>query len=190
MAQLSSVLKSALDGLNLRAKEELAANTEFRGRLEHSALLEMMMDVTNQINNETEMLLIEVQSHVPPVAIVSSFCFKRDCDECLLQLEIWDARIVVAFLKLSWPKEISPESFGWIYRRLVPEEPTIDVKFKAVVQSENVTKEIVEEWFAYLISGFERKFRPSETMMQEPETQTSDYERPLHRSVIDPSDLV
>jgi hypothetical protein len=187
MGQLSSVLKSALDGLNLRTKEETAANAEFRGGLENSTLLEMMMAVTNQINNETEMLLIEVQSHTPPAVVVSSFCFKRDCDECLLQLEVWDANLVVVFLTRSWPKETSPESFGWFYRHLVHEKPTADVKVRTVVHPEDVTRENVEEWFAYLISGFERKFMPSKIMTREPDAQTRDpASRQLHRSVIDP----
>src|ERR1039457_4050567 len=99
----------------------------------------------------------------------------------------WDAKLVVVFVRRSWPKETSPESLGWIYRHLVPGKPTVDVKFRAVVQPEDVTREDVEEWFAYLISGFERKFRPCEIMTREPDTPAPHHASPrLHRSVIDP----
>jgi hypothetical protein len=133
----------------------------FRKQLDQSELLMTMGRVADAVNQTAGDLLIDVQSYLPPEALVRSFCFRKDDQDYVLQLESWGPQPTVVFLIRKWRSLLFFNSLNWIYRLLRVEEHVIDVKYRSLFRAERVTEADIEKWFTYLISGFDRAFAPS-----------------------------
>jgi|HubBroStandDraft_4_1064222.scaffolds.fasta_scaffold21891_2 hypothetical protein len=133
----------------------------FRDQLNQSELMVTMDRVADAVNEKAGGLLIDVQSYLPPEALVRSFCFRKDDRDYLLQLESWGPKPTVVFLTRKWRSLLFSNSLGWIYRLLRVEEYVIDVKYSSLFRAEQIAEADVEKWFTYLISGFDRAFAPS-----------------------------
>jgi hypothetical protein len=133
----------------------------FREQLNQSELLTTMKHVAGTVNDKAGELLIDVQSYLPPEALVLSFTFHREGQDYVLQLESWGPRPTVVFLTRKWRSRVLVSSFGWICRLFGVEEYVIDVKYSSLFRAEQVTEADVERWFTYLISAFDRALAPS-----------------------------
>jgi hypothetical protein len=132
-----------------------------REQLDRSELLLTMEGVADAINEKAGDLLIEVQSYLPPEALVRSFSFRKADKDYILQLESWGPRPTLVFLMRQWRGPLFLSSFGWIYRLFGVEEYVIDVTFSSLLRAEDVSEADVEGWFIYLISEFDHAFVPS-----------------------------
>ncbi|MGA9471336.1 MAG: hypothetical protein WBV36_02660 [Terriglobales bacterium] len=133
----------------------------FREQLDQSELLAAMGRIADEVNTKAGNLLIDVQSYLPPEALVRSFCFGKDGQDYVLQLESWGPKPTVVFLSRKWRRLLFMNSLDWVYRCLGVEEYVIDVKFSSLFRPEQVSEADVENWFTYLISGFDRAFAPT-----------------------------
>jgi hypothetical protein len=133
----------------------------FREQLDHSDLLTTMGRIADAVNEKTGYLLIDVQSYLPPEALVRSFSFHKDGQDYVLQLESWGPTPTLVFLKRKWRNPSLMNSFGWIYRLFGIEDYVIEVSYSSLFRAEQITEADVERWFTYLISGFDRAFAPS-----------------------------
>ena len=133
----------------------------FREQLNQSELLTTMQRIAGTVNDKAGELLIDVQSYLPPEALVLSFTFHRNGRDYVLQLESWGPRPTVVFLTQKWRGPVLLNSFGWIYRLFGLEEYVIEVKYRSLFRAEQVSEADVERWFAYLISAFDRALAPS-----------------------------
>jgi hypothetical protein len=133
----------------------------FREQLDQSELLTTMGRIAEAVNEKAGDLLIDVQSYLPPEALVRSFCFHKDGQDYILQLESWGPAPTLVFLKRKWRGPLLLNSFGWLYSLLGIEEYVIDVGYSSLFRMELITELDVENWFTYLISGFDRAFAPS-----------------------------
>jgi len=145
----------------LARKRNDASKAFARQRLDKSEVVAMMERVAEAVNERTGDLLIEVQSYLPPEALVRSFSFQKNNRDYVLQLESWgpDPRLVA--LSRKWRGPLFLSSLGWIYRLLGIEEHVIEVPFECAFRPEDVTEADIEQWFVYLISGFDRSFAPA-----------------------------
>ena len=133
----------------------------FREQLDQSELLAAMARIADEVNAKAGNLLIDVQSYLAPEALVRSFCFGKDGQDYILQLESWGPKPTVVFLTRKWRRLLFLNSLDWVYRCMGVEEYVIDVKFSSVFRPEQITEADVENWFTYLISGFDRAFAPT-----------------------------
>lgn len=133
----------------------------FREQLDQSDLLTTMERIADTVNEKARELLIDVQSYLPPEALVRSFSFHKGDQDYVLQLESWGPTPTMVFLRRKWRDPRLLKSFGWIYRLFGVEEYVIEVSYSSLFRAEQVTEVDVERWFTYLISGFDRVFAPS-----------------------------
>jgi hypothetical protein len=133
----------------------------FREQLDRSELLATMGRVADAVNAKAGELLIDVQSYLPPEALVRSFWFHRQGQDYVLQLESWGPQPTVVFLTRKWRSLLFPNFLSWFYYLLGMEESVVDVRYSSLFRAERITEADVEKWFTYLISGFDRAFAPS-----------------------------
>ena len=133
----------------------------FREQLDQSELLATMGRVADAVNAKAGELLIDVQSYLPPEALVRSFCFHRQGQDYVLQLESWGSHPTVVFLTRRWRSLLFPNFLTWFYHLLRVEECVVDVRYSSSFRAERITEVDVEKWFTFLISGFDRAFAPS-----------------------------
>jgi hypothetical protein len=133
----------------------------FREQLDQSELLTTMERIADAVNEKARDLLIDVQSYLPPEALVRSFSFHKDNEDYVLPLESWGPTPTVVFLRRKWRVPLFLNSFGWIYRLFGVEEYVIEVSYSSLFRTDLVTEANIEKWFTYLISGFDRAFAPS-----------------------------
>ena len=133
----------------------------FREQLDRSELLATMGRVADTVNFKAGELLIDVQSYLPPEALVRSFCFQRHGQDYLLQLESWGPQPTVVFMTRKWRNLLCPNFLTWFYHLLGVEECVVDLRHSSLFRAEQITEADVESWFTYLISGFDRAFTPS-----------------------------
>ena len=132
-----------------------------REQLDPSELLTTMGRIADAVNTKAGELLIDVQSYLPPEALVCSFCFHRQGQDYVLQLESWGPHPTVVFLTRRWRSLLYPNSLAWFYHLLGVEECVVDVRYSSSFRAERITEVDVEKWFTFLISGFDRAFAPS-----------------------------
>jgi hypothetical protein len=152
-------LKPALEELQLTRKDVGATSAAFRDELEKSGLFEMMQRVCQLINTAAGTLVIDVQSYLPPEMILRSFTLKKGHDEYVMQVELVGAKRMVVFLTQEQPSAFSRFA-GWIYGLFGAERSDVNVKLVFEIRPEEVRERDVEEWFMYLMTGFNRRFTP------------------------------
>lgn len=143
------------------AKDSGQQMVRFREQLDESELLVTMARIADAVNSRAGNLLIDVQSYLPPEALVRSFCFSKEGQDYVLQLESWGPKPTVVFLARKWRRLLFLNALEWFYRCLGVEEYVIEVKFSSLFRPEQVTEADVENWFTYLISEFDRAFAPT-----------------------------
>lgn len=145
---------------NVTRRENDGQLALFREQLDKSDLLVMMERLAAEVNESARGLVIDVQSYLPPEPLVRSFSFQKGDKDYTLQLESWGPNPEVTFIMRQWRGPLLLSTFGWILRLLGVQEYVMAVKFRSPINAEEVTDADVEEWFMYLISGFNRAFVP------------------------------
>jgi hypothetical protein len=133
----------------------------FHEQSDQSELLTTMVRIAEAVNEKAGDLMIDVQSYLPPQALVRSFSFHKDGQDYILQLESLGPTPTLVFLRRKWRGPLLLNSFGWLYSLLGIEEYVIDIGYSSLFQADLITELDVERWFTYLISGFDRAFAPS-----------------------------
>jgi len=159
MSDPGPLLRSVLEELHLTRRDEVATSEAYRVRLEKSGLLEMMQRISSLINVQAGMLLIDVQSYLPPQVIVRSFTFRKGHDEHVMQVELVGAKTSVVFFAQERQSAFSRFT-AWMCALFGVEKAEVDIRLAFEIQPDEVTQSDVEKWFVYLLWGLKRAFMP------------------------------
>jgi hypothetical protein len=112
-------------------------------------------DILSKINMGAGELRVESLSYLPPHAILRSFVVVSGNADYVMQIEFQSLEPGVTFLARKW-RDSSPNLL-WL-GALKP--AGVRCKFARSVDGSCLTRDEVEKWFRYLLSGLRRKFRP------------------------------
>jgi hypothetical protein len=129
-----------------------------RRELEESKLFAMMQETCGAINKEAGRLIVEVQHYMAPQPVLTSFLVSRGHTEYLMRLELQRGQPSLVFFTQRWRTNL----VGRLLRFCLPFLGLIAVqrRFSCKLSVEAVTKQEVEAWFAYLLSGLRRAQLP------------------------------
>lgn len=131
-----------------------------REQLEKSDFLESLEQVSAEINARAGKLVVEVQSYMPPEPLVRSFTFKKGDADYVMQVELWEAYPTLVFLTRQWRGILPFRYFGWLLRLFGSDGLVVHVNLRATFPPQDVTREDIEKWLMYLLSGFDRSLLP------------------------------
>jgi hypothetical protein len=157
----SSRAKTSTRQPNLADQDHSLRESEARERLEQSKLIEFVELICSDINVRANELVVESQSYLPPQGILRSFVFVSGNAEYVMQIRLRMSRPVVSFFARKW-RDSSPNPCVRLLYRLGALGPVrMRFKFTCSIDQERLTRDEVERWFGYLLSGLGHKFRPN-----------------------------
>jgi hypothetical protein len=135
--------------------------SEARERLEQSKLIELAGAICSDINVRAGELIVESQSYLPPQAILRSFVFVSGSAEHVMRIKLGISGPVVSFFTRKWRDSSPNPCVRLLYRLGALESVRVRFKFTRSIDEDRLTREEMETWFRYLLSGLRPKFRPS-----------------------------
>jgi hypothetical protein len=160
MAERSSGAKARLRNRNSTGQDIPPGRSQARERIEQSKLIELVESICSEINMEAGELRVESLSYLPPQAILRSFVVVSGNADYEKQIELRSLEPVVTFLARKW-RDSSRNPCVVLLCWLGALKPAgVRREFACAVDENGLTRDDVEKWFRYLLSGLGRKFRP------------------------------
>jgi hypothetical protein len=131
-----------------------------RARVEKSSLITTLDDICAEINGHAKKAIITVQDYLPPEHLIRVFSFHRSDFEFILQIELWGEKPTLTFLSRRGDDLPTNPSVRFFYELRYLLQGGTKIKFSQLVRDESLSREEVEGWFIYLLSGLDRRFRP------------------------------
>ncbi len=152
-----SWIRPLLSQLDLLHQTEVPAKdpASLWDELTKSTLLDRLRQLPSLINQEAGYPLLNVQWFLPPQKVVCTFTVRKDTNDCGMQLVLRQAGPTLVFYTKKKGREAT--SYG-LYRYLTGS--SINVKHRRVIRPAAVTDRDLQEWFSYLLSGFQESFQP------------------------------
>jgi len=137
--------------------------TVWRERVEKSILIATLDDVSAEINGRAKNASIEVYAFLPPDNRIREFSFVRSHLEYVLHIKLFGEKPTLTFL--SRPGDYLPRNpfLRSFYKLRSLARTRIKMEFSQVISDESPSREEVEGWFVYLLSGLKKRFRPKLT---------------------------
>ena len=88
------------------------------------------------------------------------FSFHRSDFEYILQIELWGEKPTLTFLSRRGDDLPTSPSVRFFYNLRHLLQGGTKIKFSKLVRDESPSRNEVEGWFIYLLSGLDRRFRP------------------------------
>jgi hypothetical protein len=131
-----------------------------RERVEPSTLIELAALVCSEINARAGTLVIEGQSYLPPQTLMRSFVFINGTSEYEMQIGVLGRTPVLTFLERHW-RDLSRNPFiRVLYDLGALQALVVRTRFCCLINAQRVTREEVEKWFSYLLSGLRSDSEP------------------------------
>jgi len=136
-------------------------------QIEETHLTERVGRLAAEINETAGYHLLETLFYLPPQKNVLTVRFDRNHAKHSMELVIRDQQV---WLKFTTAKHIS---FGW--ERYFASDPASDSSstvWEQLVQPLEIMEEHIQGWLAYLLSEFDKEFRPASAASTAAETQS------------------
>lgn len=127
--------------------------------LERSRLLDRLRELPALINKEAGYPLVNVQWFLPPQKVVCTFTVRKPKTEYGIQIVLRKGGPVLVFYSKK-PRSRGNSSGYGLYRYLGV-GTGVDVKLRRAIRPTEVTDQDLQEWFSYLLSGFQDSFQPA-----------------------------
>jgi hypothetical protein len=127
--------------------------------LEESGFLERLRQLVPVINKEAGYPLLHVQWFLPPQKVVCTFTIRKPKTEFGMQIVLRKAGPIVVFYNKK-PRSLG-EGGGYGLYRYLGGSGGVNVKLRRVIRPSEVTDQDFQEWFSFLLSGFQDSFQPS-----------------------------
>lgn len=156
-----------LTHLKLVRRDEESSNPNSAWKqIEETHLTERVGKLSAEINETAGYHLLETLFYLPPQKNALSVRFDRNRAKHSLELVIRDQQV---WLKFTTSKHIS---FGW--ERYFASDPASDntsTVWEQMVQPSEILEEHIQGWLAYLLSEFNKEFRPDSLASSAVDTQ-------------------
>jgi hypothetical protein len=126
--------------------------------LEETGVLERLRQLPSQINKEAGYALLDVQWFLPPQKVVCTFSVRKPKTEFGMQIVLRKAGPVVVFYNKKPRSLVEGGGYG-LYRYLAG-SGGVNVKLRRVFRPAEVSEQDFQQWFSYLLSGFQDSFQP------------------------------
>lgn len=155
-----SWIRSLLSQLELlHSREEIEDPVKLWDDLEESTLLDRLRELPPLINLEAGYHLMHAQWFLPPQKTVCTFSVKKGSADYWMQLVLRQAGPTLIFYTKS--SGVNTSFYG-LYRYIAGDK-SVHVKLRRVLRPAAVTDKDLQEWFGYLLSGFQESFTPTAT---------------------------
>jgi len=161
MANTIASLKNFLAERDLTRKQPILCGPRARQRLQESELSKSMLEVCSSINAQAGTVVVDQHHYLPPEPVISSFAFSRGPTEYVMRLELCNQKPALVFVTRKWRDFSASRLFRWIYRLSEVEPLRVNLKYSCQIEDDNSSIEEVEKCFYFLLSGFDRRYRPS-----------------------------
>jgi len=160
MAHTLAALRDFLQEQRIVRRYSGLPSVQARQLLAKSQLLKTMQDICASINREAGTLVVEELQFLPPEPIVSSFTFRKDRREYVMQLELWGSKPYLAFITRKWRDARTNPLSRFLYWLVQPSPLNVNLKLTCELQEEAHSEEAIKQCFYYLLSGFSRSYIP------------------------------
>jgi hypothetical protein len=157
----SASLEQFLRERQLIPVDDTYAIDQARKRVERSGLVGMMQETCAAINEMVGRSIVDAHSFLPPEAILCCFIFVEDGAEYLMRLELQGEIPTLVFAERIWRDTVTNDFVRWAHRLAEIEPITINVKLVHEFKDLRISAEQVQQWFMYVISGFDRSHIPT-----------------------------
>jgi hypothetical protein len=128
--------------------------------VERSRFVEILDEVCLQINYTAGTTMVEKRSYPPPEALIRSFiCADGKC-EYGMQIEVWGQGVALSFYAQKWRGAARRPLVRWLCRFVNIEPAIVNFKTIRLIEHQRLTREQIENWFHYLLSGLSHEFIP------------------------------
>jgi hypothetical protein len=125
--------------------------------LSQSDLLQRLEPLPSLINEQAGQPLVDAQWMLPPQEVVFSFAVVRNDTEFVMRLVLDQAGPLLVFFSKKVESSYPHSAFYHYFMR----DDSIHVKLRYVIHPAQVTDQDLQEWFSYLLSGFQKSFQPT-----------------------------
>jgi hypothetical protein len=153
-------LKNFLEERDLTHTKPGLLGPRARQRLEESELFKSMREICASINAQAGTVVLDEHRYLPPEPVISSFAFSKGSTEYVMRLELWDQRPALVFATRKWRDACASRLLRWIYRIAEVEPLRVHLRYSCEIEDDASLQEI-EQCFYFLLSGFNRRYRPS-----------------------------
>jgi hypothetical protein len=119
-----------------------------------------MLEVCSSINTQAGTVVVDQHHYLPPEPVISSFAFSRGATEYVMRLELCDQKPSLVFVTRKWRDFSAGRLFRWIYRLAEVEPLRVNFKYSCEIEEGNTSIEKIEKCLYFLLSGFDRRYRP------------------------------
>jgi hypothetical protein len=152
--QTPSWVKSLITELKLPGEKNAAIDiTDFRVQVEKSQLLERVRKVVAEINRAVGYHILDLLEYLPPSRSLLRVSFTEKRTEYIFEVTISSGGPKLVFhsaakIAYGWERYLyTAKSHVALTQSLIPLE---------------ITQDVVQTWFAYVLSRFKNKFKPKE----------------------------
>jgi len=150
-------IRPLLSRLDLVSHAEGEKNpAELWDELARTGLLDRLRALPSLINEEAGRHLVHEQWFLPPQRVVCTFTLRKEKLQYGMQLVL---RRTGPFL-VFYTKKPGTSSRAHSLYRYISGTPAIDVRSRRLLRPAEVSEADLQEWFSYLLSGFEESFQP------------------------------
>jgi len=151
-----------LEDRHLVQKEPDLPLFEIRKAVEAGEFLKILDRTAKTINSTAGSLLIDAQSYLWPEPLIRSFAVQKGREEFVMQIELWEGCPTLSFIVRRARETFLSRFLPWVITHwLGLHEMEIVVKSAYTFDTARVTSRNVDDWFIYLLSGFERSLLPA-----------------------------
>jgi hypothetical protein len=143
----------------LQPNAEVLDPAKLWDELEQSTFLPRLREAARLINSEAGYQLMHIQWFLPPQRIVCTFSVKKEKADFKMQLVLRQAGPTMIFYSRGPGSGVN---YSRLYRYLAG-DTSGNVRLRRVLLPADVTDKDLQEWFTYLLSGFQETFTPAVT---------------------------
>lgn len=161
MANTVTSLKDILEERDITHKKRALLAPRTRQRLEESELFKSMREVCASINAQAGTVVVDEHHYLPPEPVISSFVVSKGPTEYVMRLEVWDQKPSLVFVTRKWRDASATRVLRWIYRIAETEPLRVHFRYSCEIEEDAASLQEIEQCFSFLLSGFDRRYRPS-----------------------------
>lgn len=154
-------LKTFLEERDITPMKPTLRGPRARQRLEESELFKSMREICASINTQAGTVVLDEHHYLPPEPVISSFAFSKGSTEYVMRLELRDQKPSLVFITRKWRDASASRLLWWIYPIAEVEPLRVHFRYSCEIEEEDASLQEIEQCFYFLLSGFDRRYRPS-----------------------------